>query len=247
MHEVKPVTSGRRLVLTYNLIQSATIPEKLTPATNMTVAELERILPAWHQAIEAQEMPTSFSHLLEHQYTDTSLCFDGLKGTDKQIVSHLRQLCDQNGFYIYLASLVRERSGGCDEESDDYYGSGNGGYHDIDEEIDDNIKLTRVVDLDGTELIRDVKFGLEMFIEKDPFRGVEPDDEDYSGYTGNEGVSTTHFYRKTVRSYRLFKISTDTPRYCGSWARTAGSMHSFPWRWKDPIITGVTPRIEAKV
>ena len=54
------------------------------------------------------------------------------------------------------------------------------------------------MDLHGTELAGDLKFDMETLIQNDPFRDVSPDEEDYSGFTGNEGVSTTHFYRKTV-------------------------------------------------
>jgi len=201
MHEIKPVTSGRRLVLTYNLIQKDTTGVKLTPDANMTMAELERILQDWQKAITAKEMPTSLAHMLEHQYTDASLCFDGLKGNDKQVVSHLRKLCDKYGFYVYLASMMRERSGECDEDDyDDYYGYHSGGsdVHEIIDETDDVVKLARVVDLDGTKLTEDLEIDMETFIERDPFRDISPDAEDYSGYTGNEGVSTTHFYRRTV-------------------------------------------------
>lgn len=45
-------------------------------------------------------------------------------------------------------------------------------------------------------------FDEENFIQIDPLEG-DPDDEDCSGYTGNEGVSTTHFYHRTVRSICL--------------------------------------------
>jgi len=56
-----------------------------------------------------------------------------------------------------------------------------------------------VVELDGREVAKDMECNeKEMFIQTDPFEEVEPDDEDYSGFTGNEGVSATHFYRRTV-------------------------------------------------
>ena len=46
-------------------------------------------------------------------------------------------------------------------------------------------------------MAQDIEFPEGSFIESDPLDG-KPDSEDYSGYTGKEGVSATHFYRKTV-------------------------------------------------
>jgi hypothetical protein len=56
------------------------------------------------------------------------------------------------------------------------------------------------VELDGTEVAKDLEFDEESFIQVDALADEDPDDEDYSGFTGNEGVSTTHFYHRTVRT-----------------------------------------------
>jgi len=60
--------------------------------------------------------------------------------------------------------------------------------------------------LDGTEVEKDLSFDEELFIQADPFENEEPDDEEYSGFTGNEGVSATHFYHRTVSSVLAFKF-----------------------------------------
>jgi hypothetical protein len=138
-------------------------------------------------------VPPNLAFLFEHQYTDASLSFNGLKGNDHQVAAVLREISSEYGFCFYLTSLERTVEGGCDEYEWEY-----GGSHEIVDEIDSGVTLNRVVDLNGSEIATDLDFDQENFIQSDPFEGLEPDDEDCSGYTGNEGVTMTHFYRRTV-------------------------------------------------
>lgn len=83
-HEVKPVLSGRRLVLTYNLIHETLGSRELSANSNTTMPKLILLLPAWRKSFEADEdVPPNQAFLLEHQYTDASLCYDRLKGKDQ--------------------------------------------------------------------------------------------------------------------------------------------------------------------
>lgn len=128
-HEVNPVLSSRRLVLTYNLIHDTLRSKELGVNSNAAMANLRLLLSAWIKAFEKnEEMPTSQAFLLEHQCTDASLCYDGLKGHDQQVASHLREACDESGFCFYLANLDKKVSGGCEGDyEDDYYGGRWGG------------------------------------------------------------------------------------------------------------------------
>jgi hypothetical protein len=73
-------------------------------------------------------------------------------------------------------------------------------FHELIEEIDRETYLTRIVDLEGTEIDIILQIDDEILIQESPFDKVDSDDEEYSGYTGNEGVSATYFYRRTVRT-----------------------------------------------
>jgi hypothetical protein len=139
-------------------------------------------------------VPKALALILEHQYTDASLCYDGLKGHDRYAGSHLRESCDEAGFSLYLASFEMTIEGGCDLDE----GWDNPAYHEITEECDRTTTLTRVVELDGTEVTKNLEYSEDGFVQDQPFEELPPDDEDYSGFTGNEGVSTMHFYRRTV-------------------------------------------------
>jgi len=98
-----------------------------------------------------------------------------------------------------LRSLELSKEGGVDE-NEDGYGSeclNDAGYHELYEVCDTQLKLSEVFDIDGTEIATDVELSEEDVVQEDAFEGVDPDDEDYSGPTGNEGVSATHFYHRT--------------------------------------------------
>lgn len=200
-HEVKPVLLGRRLVLTYNLVHTALGSAELGANSDRGMAKLRLLFSRWKKNLEKDpSLPTTLAFLFEHQYTSASLCFDSLKGHDRQVTVHLREVCVEYGFCFYLANLERSVSGGCDEY--DGYGHGHSaGFHNLIEEYDKQTSLKRVVELDGSEVARDLEFKEELFIQHEPFKGAEPDDEDYSGFTGNEGVSATHFYHRTVRNF----------------------------------------------
>lgn len=196
-HEVKPVTSGHRLVLTYNLIHETLGPKDLAASSNTSLAALRATFRTWKEASEADEdLQMPVATLFEHKYTDASLQFDGLKGKDKGVGELLRDVCDEFGFCFYLANFEKTVEGGCDEN--DYVGKR--GVHEIDELCDSSTTLLKVVELDGTEVGKNLNFDDERHMDKsDTFQRIHPDEEDYTGYTGNEGVSTTHFYRRTVR------------------------------------------------
>jgi hypothetical protein len=203
-HEVKPVLAGHRLVLTYNLIHTTLGSKELSANSDISMSQLRLTLSRWIKYLERdKDLPTKLAFLLQHQYTEASLCYDGLKGHDQQVASHLREACQESGFYFYLANLKRTVEGGCEDDGidgyDDWYGRGdNHGFHEIIETIDTETILERIVELDGTEVDKDLRFSEDLFIQADPFENEEPDDEDYSGFTGNEGVSATHFYNRTV-------------------------------------------------
>ncbi|TVY13045.1 hypothetical protein LARI1_G009289 [Lachnellula arida] len=108
-HEVKPVLSGRRLVLTYNLVHQTLGPKELGANTNAAMSKLRLLLPAWIKGLEEDDtFPTTQAFLFEHQYTDASLCYDGLKGHDRQVASYLREACNELGFvFTLLTSIIQ--------------------------------------------------------------------------------------------------------------------------------------------
>lgn len=187
LHEVKPVDSGYRVVLTFNLIQTES-SYRLSAGNDQTTS-LRAALARWYDCPD----PPFLICPLEHKYTATSLDLKRLKGNDSARVQSVAKLVEDGKFICYLASVEKEITGSVD----DNYESGN--ISDIIDEIDSSIKLTRVVSLDGTEKLAKLPITSEDFVDDyEDFFDEDPDDEDFGGYTGNEGAETTQWYRKSV-------------------------------------------------
>lgn len=205
-HEIKPIKSGYRLVLTYNLCFNDGAHGDAS--AGVTASErLSRLMSNWSAAYNGEEddVPELLTYKLEHQYTNANLSFSALKGHDREVAKHLKAACSETGSHFYLADLEKCVIGDVDDEyqSDDFYGYGDkddsDGHHTIVDVHESNIELPRVVDLNGVKIAEGIRIDEEQLIPDDIFdEDREPDDEDYEGYTGNAGASATHFYRDTV-------------------------------------------------
>ncbi|KAL9578792.1 MAG: hypothetical protein Q9212_005497, partial [Teloschistes hypoglaucus] len=220
-HEVLRVLSGTRLVLTYNLAYTATGTVPL--ASNLTDAHARSLpmLGPWRQSFPFTEddgdNPGAIAiYVLRHKYTDGSLRIDHLKGTDRARAQCLEAACKAHNFSFFLANMETSRHGGCDEddygcvESDQSDQSDQSGsesdessihskadeYHKLDEIYDEDYALRALFYSNGTKVATDVKVEKSDFLQDELFLKTA-DEEDYSGWTGNEGVSATHYYRRS--------------------------------------------------
>ena len=146
--------------------------------------------------------PDFLIYLLEHEYPDASLAADRPKGNDSRKVQSVARLAEQANLVCYLASVEKTVSGGADED-DRWWAT-----HEIYDESESSVKLTRIVDLEGKQVLADAPVEEEDFVQDDPFDRV-PDDEEYSGWTGNEGAEATHWYRNTVSTVPILHRSAD--------------------------------------
>jgi hypothetical protein len=218
---VKPVASGHRIVLIYNLIHrpSAALLDIHGSKTEMLTRRLESwahivdeeptlYLDGWDDQFDGA-CPPALVYLLEHQYTSAELSFARLKGVDQCRFAELQAACQRAGFDIFLASIQKTDVGEADD--DGYYGRyygdyyGGGGYasndtHRIVDLVESSLELSHVVDSTGAMVGKDLPLPENMIIQEGAF-DRDPDDEDFEGFTGNEGASATHFYRETVSSH----------------------------------------------
>jgi hypothetical protein len=95
------------------------------------------------------------------------------------------------------------------------------GYHDDfipefreEDEISDDWVLQKVVALDGKDVAEDVEIGSRYTVDPKILESLKPDEEEFSGWTGNEGAYTTLWYRRSVGGdvHGLRHSSTD--RHC---------------------------------
>jgi hypothetical protein len=64
-------------------------------------------------------LPTDLAFLLEYQYNESSLSFNGLMGRDQTIVQYIRAASEECGICLYLANIERKLSGDCQPSDGD--------------------------------------------------------------------------------------------------------------------------------
>ncbi|MFD5571140.1 2OG-Fe(II) oxygenase [Streptomyces cadmiisoli] len=219
-HEVTPVRSGYRVTLTFNLLAHD------PPSTNGSgpVADLTRCLtehfttPATSQ-YESRPLdpPNRLVYLLDHDYTQRGLCWDRLKGPDRNRAALLRAAAEQAGCEAVLALADVQETWGAypvgdaawdddhwyDEEDEEGEADEDGGGTDADgdyelsELIDDDITLTWLTRPDGTQ--GDV---ISLHVPEyevsatTPNAHLEPYEASYEGYMGNYGNTLDRWYHR---------------------------------------------------
>jgi hypothetical protein len=206
MHEVKPITSGYRLALSYNLIHTSQgIPRPMLPDMHTAVTHLRSVLKRWGRGgyDGADDTPQIVAYLLKHEYSEVNLKAGALKGEDAHKVSHLRTLAEEFDVVVCLANLSCNVSGVPDDDGGGYY-RGYGGrkrnrYYDSEEdsddrgtpsmmeEIDRSLTISNLVDLNGTTMMsgKDIHLEENSLIPENPFEDETPDETEYEGYMGN--------------------------------------------------------------
>ncbi|KAH0368264.1 hypothetical protein KCU65_g4169, partial [Aureobasidium melanogenum] len=205
LHEVQEVTSGYRWVLTYNLVQ--TDFEHFNSAAG-TDRRLCAILTEWNNTIEEETVENDkMIYQLDHKYTDASIRLNTLKGADLLKAQRLFSVCDQMQYSLYLASLEKQVHGSAEYSNGSNYYShyddeedegGDAGFRAIEDVIEESLKLTRVVDIDGSVLVTDLNIEEEDLLMKQFYSDRHPDEHEYEGWTGNAGATSTHWYKDSV-------------------------------------------------
>ncbi|PSS37912.1 hypothetical protein PHLCEN_2v242 [Hermanssonia centrifuga] len=210
--EIKPITSGYCLALSYNLISSIKSP---WPALRGTIDELRNVLLAWNNDV-AESSPEKILFLLDHKYTRTNLRASALKGADAEKTTVLRAIVKEHGFSLGLAIIVchlvdfpdgkyQRRRGNHDSNSDNLDDSEDSfderpSFGDLQER---DMAVETFVDLEG-EIISgtlEVDEGKEMIpdnFSKTVERGIH-DNQMHEDGLGKYGARTfERWYRRTV-------------------------------------------------
>ena len=82
-HEVRPVKSGYRVALTYQLHYQATARDERPSPTSDAVARLARAIKAYFSGPPPSPRSDRLIYLLDHEYTQKSLSFERLKNADR--------------------------------------------------------------------------------------------------------------------------------------------------------------------
>ncbi|KAH6891858.1 hypothetical protein BKA70DRAFT_1571662 [Coprinopsis sp. MPI-PUGE-AT-0042] len=218
IHEIKPVKSGYRLALSYNLIHtSPNVPRPTLPDMSSGVQRLRQVLERWAGgqyplACFPSNTAPFFTYILDHKYSEDDLDSgaQALKGADAHRVSHLLPIAVDLGVTVGLANFSYSVVGYADD-SGQYtkrrrYNNWN---YSSDEEkeappmgaIEEEMySLTHMVDMDGEQLLcgsyEDIT--KEVLLPKNAFKNVSPDKTEYEGYMGNGAGTLEQWYHRTV-------------------------------------------------
>jgi hypothetical protein len=196
LHEVKPVASGYRLALSYNLIYTSTRKSlPMAPTYDGPCAKLRQVLHEWEKGnYQKPDKRDYIAYLLTHRYSEVDFRRGAscLKGEDDERVALVRAAAEELGFVILLANMKYHVSG----DSDDVdcwpkrrrrRRSTQSDCDNIDGEVEISISLSKMVDLSGHVVLglnHCIEVDEDCFLPKGALDGERPDDS-REEYTGN--------------------------------------------------------------
>jgi len=223
-HEIRPVSTGFRVTLTYNLVLVGDAAGLAPLPDAGTIEELAHCLdehfttpvevPAWRRDPGPSDPPDRLVYLFDHEYSASALGWARLKGADAAHAAAIRAAAEQSGCDAVLASAdVHEtwsafepeyrwgrrspRHRWAEDDEDDEDGSGGDDDYDLDELIDSEISLVHWVGADGDagEAIS-TSVGDEEVCASTPSAKLSPYESAYEPYMGNYGNTMDRWYRR---------------------------------------------------
>jgi hypothetical protein len=211
-HEVKPLISGYRVCLTYNLIQQKAAENIKLQSLQSYASELATLFS------EYENNSKPYIVLLGHQYTPENFSKENLKLNDRSKAETLMLAAEKAGFYAKMCLVTSYLSGA--PEYEDYYKYGK-------EDGDENAKMEEVYEeeLDIEHWLKNnfpdlnkVHFEEDDLITSFTLDEDEPIIKESTGYMGNYGPDLMHWYHygavmiwsPKVNAQILFSQSTKT-------------------------------------
>lgn len=206
IHEVRPIRSGRRVTLTFNLLvtretESAVVAPGGELADLLTEHFATPAVRRWSE--RALPPPYRLVLLLDHQYSERGLTSDRLKGRDVESVSRLRAAADRTDCVtaMALAEVKQTWSAYVDRDSwrYGYPDDDSDGQYDVGELIDDSTTLGwwKRAGVDEGEPITLTVDETEI-CEVTPTSSLSPYQSEYEGFMGNYGNTLDRWYRRAA-------------------------------------------------
>jgi hypothetical protein len=180
----KPITSGYRLALSFNLLHTTTSIRPALAEASDTVSLLRQLLLSWFTA-KHEKAPDKIVYMLEHKYSQANLSASALKSRDAHLLAILDSIATEIGFCLGLAHVHHTQSGPGDD-SGGYYGGG----RDVGMEYveDTSTVMKSLVDLEGQLLhgLIELDHKTQTIPRVDKFFDKKwHDTQEYEGYQGN--------------------------------------------------------------
>jgi hypothetical protein len=198
VHEVRPIRTGCRVALVYNLRFPGKKQPPEPPDYRTEQGRIAELLRLW---TEATDEPDKLILPLEHAYTPAELSFGTLKGRDAAVASVIEAAAAETNCDLHLALVSIEESGSA-EYSGDYgrrrrWGEQGEDEFEAGEVFDRVLLLTQWRRPDGGEArFGDFPFTEEELCPPDAFDDLEPDEQHFHEATGNEGATFDRTYRR---------------------------------------------------
>jgi hypothetical protein len=200
VHEVRPVQTGYRLALVYNLRFVGRERVLTAPDYRAVHGRVVELLRNW---ASAEDEPDKLILPLEHVYTPAELSFSALKGADAGVAFVLVKAAAEADCDLHLALVSIEESGSAEYTS--YYGRRRRWSRD--EEDEDEFEVAEIFDKalilsewrrpDGAEAgFGEFPFAEDELCPPDAFEDLTPDEQHFHEATGNEGASFERTYRR---------------------------------------------------
>ncbi|HUP63533.1 MAG TPA: 2OG-Fe(II) oxygenase [Thermoanaerobaculia bacterium] len=226
-HEVRPVTSGTRVVLTYNLLTKGAAttmlpriePRMLDALTAALQRHFDTPLAARFGAEAAP--PDRFVYLLDHEYTARGLRWDLLKGADAARATALRTAAERLDCEVFLAQADVHETWECESEPAEWYPyrrrSWRDSWDDFDDDYDDEESsaddaepmLSDLIDSDielrnwvasGSKKAAAITSAVrdEELCYTRPSAEMSPFQSEYTGFMGNWGNTLDRWYHRAA-------------------------------------------------
>ncbi len=203
VHEVRPVRSGYRAALTYNLLVTAQpdpapVEDEVGQATQLLRRYFATPVAARWSG-DATEPPLRYAYLLDHQYTQRGLGWSRLKGDDLERAGVLRAAAERVGCEVILA--LTDIHEVWDADAGDWR---RGWREDSDEVelgnlIESEVVLTHWL-APGDRSATPVSLALDAreVGAATPTASLAPYDSQYEGYMGNYGNTVDRWYHRAA-------------------------------------------------
>ncbi|ELR71544.1 hypothetical protein C900_02459 [Fulvivirga imtechensis AK7] len=189
-HEIKPLTSGYRVVLIYNLIQKKAGKQIQLEPLQKYVNKLAGLL----KADERNPDMTQKIILLGHQYTPENFSAENLKLDDRSRAEALLRAAEQAGYYAKMCLVTSYKAGmpaydgygyGYDEEPDEYAT--------MDEVYDESLYVEHWLS-EGVPPLGNIRFEEKDLLVPFHLDEGEPIVKESTGYMGNYGPDIMYWY-----------------------------------------------------
>lgn len=220
-HEVRPVRTGYRLALSYNLIAEGTTDAAVLKSVGALSASVRRFFEtpvAAYTGRRELNPPDRLVYLLDHEYTPHALAWNRLKNADGARAAALRQVARQLDCELFLALADVHETWACEDEDDfgrsrwnRYYDGDDDEEEEADYESDESRELTELIDSDvelrhwvsaDGEATRAPKGSAAVANHElcytTPSQDFEPFETEHEGYTGNAGNTVDHWYHRAA-------------------------------------------------